>query len=42
MGLVEEEMNPQDGGVIKCLHSSIDWESRMCRDCYQVFDEDET
>ena len=27
---------------MKCLHSSIDWKSRMCRDCYEVFDEEES
>ena len=25
-----------------CLHSSIDWKSRMCRDCYEIFEEEES
>jgi hypothetical protein len=24
-----------------CLHSSIDWKSCMCRDCYEVFEEED-
>ena len=27
--------------MTKCLHGSIDWKSRMCRDCYEIFDEEQ-